>query len=329
MKAYVFHKYGSPDVLRLEEFKKPAPKEDEVLVKVHAASVNALDWHMLTADIFLVRFMGGGLFKPKNIRLGADVAGLVEAVGTNVTQFKPGDAVFGDVNPWNGGGFAEYVCVPAKAFVLMPTNLSYEEAAAVPIAGITALQGLRDVGQVQPRQQVLINGAAGGVGTFAVQIAKYLGAEVTAVCSTRNLEQAHSLGAAHVIDYTREDFTKSGQQYDLIFAINGYHPLPAYKRALKPDGRYVMAGGKFAQIFQGMLQGSGKSKTNGKKLGSVSAKASQEDLVTLAVLLETGNLLSVIDKRYPFSQAPEAVRYLGSGHARAKVVIVMEDSSQS
>ena len=328
MKAYVFHKYGSPDVLRLEEFEKPSPKEDEVLVKVHAASVNALDWHMLTADIFLVRFMGGGLLKPKNTRLGADIAGRIEAVGKNVTQFKPGDAVFGDVAPWDGGGFAEYVCVPAKAFALKPSKISFEQAAAVPIAGITALQGLRDQGKVQPGQQVLINGAAGGVGTFAVQIARHLGAEVTAVSSTRNLEQARSLGAAHAIDYTREDFTKNGQQYDLIFAVNGYHPLSAYKRALKPEGRYVMAGGKMPQIFQAMLQGSGKSKTTGQKIGSVSAKASQKDLVTLAELLEAGKIVSVIDKSYPFSQAPEAIRYLGTGHARAKVIIVMEEKNK-
>ncbi|MCJ7596331.1 MAG: NAD(P)-dependent alcohol dehydrogenase [Desulfobacterales bacterium] len=329
MKAFVFHKYGSPDVLRLEEVEKPTPKEDEVLVKVQAASVNALDWHMLTADIFLVRLMGGGLFKPKNTRIGADVAGQIEAVGRNVTQFKVGDAVFGDVNPWDGGGFAEYVCVPAKAFVLIPPNISFEEAAAVPIAGITALQGLRDQGQVQPGQQVLINGAAGGVGTFAVQIARHLGAEVTAVCSTRNLEQARALGAAHVIDYTKEDFTKSDQQYDLIFAVNGYHPHSAYKRALKPEGRYVMAGGTMPQIFQAMLLASGKSKTNGKKMGSVSAKASQKDLIFLTLLLEEGKIVSTIDKTYPFSQTPEAIRYLGSGHARAKVVIVMEDSSKA
>ena len=329
MKAYVFHKYGNPDVLKLEEFDIPTPKDDEVLVKVLAASVNALDWHMLTADIFLVRLMGAGLLKPKKTRLGADIAGQVEAVGKNVTQFKPGDEVFGDVNPWDGGGFAEYVCVPAKAFAQKPANISFEEAAALPIAGITALQGLRDVGHVQPGQQVLINGAAGGVGTFAVQIARHLGAEVTAVCSTRNLEQALSLGAAHVIDYTQEDFTRADQQYDLIFAVNGYHPHSAYKRALKPEGRYVMAGGTMAQIFQAMLLGSGKSKTTGKIMGSVSAKASQKDLVTLAQLLEAGKIVSAIDKRYPFSQAPEALRYLGAGHARAKVVILMEENSKT
>ena len=328
MKAYVFRNYGNPDVLKLEEFEKPTPKENEVLVKVQAASVNALDWHLLTADIFLVRLMGGGLLKPKNIRLGADVAGLVEAVGTNVTQFKPGDAVFGDVAPWDGGGFAEYVCVPEKAFALKPANLSFEQAAAVPVAGITALQGLRDKGLVQPGQQVLINGAAGGVGTFAVQIAKHLGAEVTAVCSTRNLEQARSLGATNVIDYTREDFTKADRQYDLILAVNGFHPLSAYKRALKPEGRYIMAGGSMAQIFQGMLMGTGRSKTTGKIMGSVSARASQKDLVTLAGLLQEGRITAVIEKSYPFSQAPEAIRHLGSGHARAKVVIVMGDNNK-
>lgn len=326
MKAYVFHKYGKPDVLKLEEFEKPTPKENEVLVKVQAASVNALDWHLLTADIFLVRLMGGGLLKPKNIRLGADIAGQVEAVGKNVSQFKPGDAVFGDVAPWDGGSFAEYVCVPEKAFALKPAHLSFEQAAAVPVAGITALQGLRDRGRLQPGQQVLINGAAGGVGTFAIQIAKHLGAEVTAVCSTRNLEQARSLGAAHVIDYNREDFTKGDRQYDLIFAVNGYHPLSAYKRALKPEGRYIMAGGKFIQFLQGMLLGTGKSKTTGKIIGFVAAKASQKDLITLAGLLQEGRITAVIDKSYPFSQAPEAIRYLGTGHARAKVVISMDAS---
>jgi NADPH:quinone reductase-like Zn-dependent oxidoreductase len=326
MKAFVFHKYGPPDVLRLEEFEKPTPKEGEVLVKVHAASVNALDWHLLTADIFMVRLMGGGLFKPKNIRLGADVAGQVEAVGKNVVQFKTGDAVFGDVAPWDGGSFAEYVCVPEKAFALKPAKLSFEEAAAVPVAAITALQGLRDEGRVQPGQQVLINGASGGVGTFAVQIARHLGAEVTAVCSPRNQEQARTLGAAHVIDYTKEDFTTTGQQYDMILAVNGYHTLSAYRRALKPGGRYVMAGGTTAQIFQSMLLGPRMSKKQGIKMGGVSAKASQKDLNTLKELLESGAILPIIAKSYPFSQTPEAVRHLGAGHASAKIVISMQDN---
>ena len=231
MKAIVYTKYGPPDVIQLKEVEKPTPKEDEVLVKVHAASVNAYDWHFLTADIFLMRLMGGGLLKPKNPRLGADIAGRVEAVGRNVKQFLPGDEVFGDISANGNGSFAEYVCSLENAFSLKPGNLSFEEAAAVPMAGFTALQGLRDQGQIQPGQKVLINGASGGVGTFSVQFAKYFGAEVTAVCSTRNLDQARSLGADHVIDYTKEDFTQNGQQYDLILAVNGYHPISAYKRA--------------------------------------------------------------------------------------------------
>ena len=325
MKAIVCTKYGKPDVLHLQEVGKPAPGEDEVLVKVHAASVNAYDWHMLTADIFLVRLMGGGLLKPNNTIPGADIAGRVEAVGGNVKQFRPGDDVFGDVGH---GGYAEYASVREKLLVQKPANLSFEEAAAVPMAGMTALQGLRDEGQIQPGQKVLIQGASGGVGTFAVQIAKYFGAEVTAVCSTRNLDQALSLGADHVIDYTKEDFTQNGQQYDLILAANGYHPLSAYQRALTPKGIYVMAGGSMAQIFQAMLLGPRMSKTGGRKMGGVSAKVIQEDLVFLKGLLEAGKIVPVIDKRYPLSEAAEALRYLGTGHARGKIVITMEKDSQ-
>jgi NADPH:quinone reductase-like Zn-dependent oxidoreductase len=321
MKAIVYTKYGSPDVLELKEVEKPTPKDDEVLIQIHAASVNAYDWHFLTADIFLIRLMGGGLLKPKNTRLGADIAGRVEAVGRNVKQFQPGDEVFGMVR----GGFAEHACALENALALKPPNLSFAEAAAVPMAGVTALQGLRDTGQIQPGQEVLINGASGGVGTFAVQIAKSFGAEVTAVCSTRNLDQARSLGANHVIDYTKEDFTQSGQQYDLILAANGYHSLSAYKRALTPKGIYVMAGGSTAQIFQAMLLGSWMSETGGKKMGGVSAKRSQKDLVFLRELVEAGKVVPVIDRRYPLSEAAEALRYLGEGHARGKIVITVED----
>ncbi len=325
MKAIVYTKYGSPDVLQLKDVEKPAPRDDEVLVRVHAASVNAYDWHFLTADIFLLRVMGGGLFKPKLTRLGADVAGRVEAVGKNAHQFQPGDEVFGDMAGHGNGSFAEYVSAPETAFALKPANLSFEEAAAVPMAAVTALQGLRDEGQIRPGQRVLINGASGGVGTFAVQIAKSFGAEVTAVCSTRNLDQARSLGADHVIDYTREDFTRSGRQYDLILAANGYHSLSAYKRALTPRGVYVMAGGTSAQIFQAMLLGSLMSKTGGKKMGGVSAKTTQGDLVFVQGLLETGKVVPVIDRRYALSETAEALRYLGEGHARGKVVITVKD----
>ena len=328
MKAIVYTQYGPPDVLRLQEVEKPTPQNNQVLIKVHAASVNALDWHLLTADIFLVRLMSGGLLKPKNKILGADIAGRVEAIGRNVKQFKPGDEVFGDIFAGGTGGFAEYVSSPESALALKPANLSFEEAAAVPVAAITALQGLRDQGQIQPGQKVLINGASGGVGTFAVQIAKSFGAEVTAVCSARNLDQARSLGADHVIDYTQEDFTKSGQRYDLILAVNGYHPLSAYKRALTPKGIYVMAGGSPTQIFQAMLLGSWMSESGGKKMGGVSATANQKDLVMLKGLLEVGKVVPVIDKRYLLSEVPEALRYLGAGHARGKVVVIVEQNSK-
>ncbi|MFN3334812.1 MAG: NAD(P)-dependent alcohol dehydrogenase [Caldilinea sp.] len=327
MKAIVYTQYGSPDVLKLQEVAKPEPKEGEVLVKIHAASVNALDWHLLTADIFLVRF-GEGLFKPKRNRLGADLAGRVEAMGSGVTQFKPGDAVYGDIEPFGSGAFAEYAVMPAKALAPKPADLTFAEAATLPIAGLTALQGLRDVGKIQAGQRVLINGASGGVGTFAVQIAKSFGAEVTAVCSTRNVEQARVLGADHVIDYAKENFTQSGQQYDLIFAANGYHPLSAYKRALAPGGVYVMAGGKTKQIFDVMLWGWWHSRGGDKRLTNVMAHASTPDLLMLNELVAAGKIKPVIDRRYPLHQTADALRYLGEGHARGKIVIDAFDSEQ-
>ncbi len=281
MKAMVYTKYGSPDVLELKEVEKPTPKDNEVLIKVHAASANAADWHILRADPFLVRLMGFGLLKPKHKILGADIAGRVEAVGVNVKQFQPGDEVFGDIYSSGLGGFAEYVCASENAaFVLKPASTTFEEAAAVPVAAVTALQGLRDKGQIQPGQKVLINGASGGVGTFAVQIAKSFGAEVTGVCSTRKLDMVRSIGADQVIDYTQEDFTKSGQRYDLIIAVNGYHPISDYKRALSPKGIYVAIGGSGAQIFQSIFLGSWISMTGSKKMGSMGmAKANKKDLV--------------------------------------------------
>jgi NADPH:quinone reductase-like Zn-dependent oxidoreductase len=323
MKAMMRHQYGSPDVLKLEEVDTPSLGEENVLLKIYAASVNALDWHLLSADVFLVRLMGQGLLRPKNPNLGADAAGVVEAVGSQVEQFQRGDEVFGDIAPWGLGSFAEYTVVPEDALVLKPANLSFEEAAAVPVAALTALQGLRDLGQIQPGQKVLIQGAAGGVGTFAVQIAKALGAEVTAVCSTRNLDQARSLGAKHFIDYTQEDFTRNGQQYDLILAVNGYHPITAYRRALTPRGIYVMAGGTMAQIFQAILLGPRLSKTGGKRMVALSAKTNKKDLLFLKELLEAGKILPVIDRCYPLSETAQALRYLGQGHARAKVVITI------
>ena len=258
---------------------------------------------------------------------GVDIAGRIEAAGSDVKQFRPGDEVFGDISACGVGGFAEYVAVPENALALKPATLSFEEAAAVPMAATTALQGLRDAGRIQAGQKVLINGASGGVGTFAVQIAVAFGAEVTAVCSTRNLDLARTLGADRVIDYTQEDFTRSGQTYDLILAANGYQPLSAYKRALTPQGIYVMVGGKPGQMFQAMLLGSWLSEKGGKKLGGFTAHANQKDLVVLKELVEAGKVVPVIDKRYSLSQAAEALRYLGAGHARGKVVITVEHSN--
>ncbi len=322
MKAIVATKYGPPDVLQLKEVEKPAPKDNEVLVKVRAASVNAGDWHLLRADPFLTR-LAFGLLEPKHKILGADIAGRVEAVGGNVTQFQLGNEVFGDLSGCGFGGFAEYVCASEGALVVKPADTSFEEAAAVPSAAATALQGLRDNGQIQRGQKVLINGASGGVGTFAVQIAKSFGAEVTGVCSTSKLDMVRSIGADHVIDYTQEDFTKNGQRYDLIFAANGHHPISAYKRALSPKGTYVMSGGSGAQMFQAMLLGPMISMTGNKKMGNLLKKPSKKDLVVLKELLEAGKITPVIDRTYPLSEVPEAIRYLEEGQARGKVVITV------
>ncbi|HLV97544.1 MAG TPA: NAD(P)-dependent alcohol dehydrogenase [Ktedonobacterales bacterium] len=316
MKAIVMSHYGSPDVLQLEEVAKPTPKDDEVLVQVLAASLNAADWHVVRGEPFPIRFMVGGLLEPKHTMIpGAAVAGRVEAVGSNVTQFRPGDEVFGDLSGCGWSGFAEYVCAREDALVLKPSNISFEQAAAVPLAAVTALQGLRDKGQIQPGQRVLIYGASGGVGTFAVQLAKALGAEVTAVCSTRNVEMVRSLGADHVIDYTREDVTQQGQPYDLILAANGYHSIFAYRRALRPEGRYVMTGGSNAQMFQAMLLGPVISMSGTRKMGNLLARPNQQDLTFIKGLLEAGKVVPVIDRQYPLHQVPEAIRYLEAGHA--------------
>ncbi|HEX5840423.1 MAG TPA: NAD(P)-dependent alcohol dehydrogenase [Anaerolineales bacterium] len=323
MKAIVYTEYGTADVLRLEEIAKPTPKDDEVLVKVYAVSANAADIHLLRADPFLIR-LSSGLLKPKNQILGSDIAGRVEAVGRNIKEFKPGDAVFGDISVDGWGGFAEYVCVHENALVLKPANISFEEAAAVPMAAVTALQGFHYAGQVQPGQKVLINGASGGVGTFAVQLAKAFGAEVTAVCSTRNLDVARSIGADHVIDYTKEDFAKNGKAYDLIFATNGNRSISVYRRALSPKGIYVHTGGSMAQMSQAMLQGPWFSMTGSQKMGSMGvAKPNKKDLVTIKELLEAGKVRPVIDRCYPLNQVADAIRYLEEGHAQGKVVITV------
>lgn len=322
MKAVICPAYGSPDILRLQEVAQPTPKANGVLVKIHAASVNAADWHLLRADPFLVRLMFG-LFKPKVQILGADIAGEVAAVGPAVKQFQPGDAVFGDLSGAGMGAFAEYVAVPETALALKPANLSYTQAAAVPLAAITALQGLRDHGKLQPGQQVLINGASGGVGAFAVQIAKALGAEVTAVCSTTKVDLVRSLGADHVIDYTKADFARNGQQYDLILAANGNRSLADYQRVLTPTGIYVMVGGTMTQMVQALLLGPWYSLRSRQKLGNMLAQPNQQDLLFLKELLEAGKIAPMIDRSYTLAEVPDAIRYVEAGHARGKVVITV------
>jgi NADPH:quinone reductase-like Zn-dependent oxidoreductase len=323
MKAIIYTKYGPPDVLELKEVEKPTPKDDEVLIKIHAASINKGDWYALTGKPFMARI--GGLLKPKDKILGMDVAGRVEAVGRYVKQFQPGDEVFGDISWCGKGAFAEYVSVPEHVLAFKPANISFEEAAAVPVSAVVALQGICDTGQIQPGQKVLINGASGGVGTFAVQVAKQYGAEVTAVCSTGKIDMVRSIGADHAIDYIQEDFTQNGQRYDLIIGVNGYHSLSDYKRALHPEGTYVCTGGTMAQLFQSMLLGPLMSKKGGKQLrGLGSVQQSQKDLVVVKELLEAGKVVPVIDRRYTLSEVPEGFRYFGEGHAKGKVIITVE-----
>ena len=314
MKAIVYHEYGSPDVLELKDIDKPMVNDDSVLVRVRAASVNAYDWHMVRGLPYVVR-MSEGLRKPKRSVTGVDMAGHVEAVGKNVTQFRPGDEVFGE----RGGAFAEYVCARENNFVLKPANLTFEQAAAVPMAGYTALQGLRDKGQIQPGHRVLINGAAGGVGTFAVQIAKSFGAEVTGVCSTRNVDMVRSIGADHVVDYTREDFTRSGERYDLILDAVDNRSLSACRRALGPNGILVLVGapeGRWVAPLARFLIPQLLSRFVSQKLVSLLATRSKEDLVVLKELIEAGKVTPVIDRRYPLSEVPDAIRYLETGHAQ-------------
>jgi NADPH:quinone reductase-like Zn-dependent oxidoreductase len=329
MKAIICPRYGSPDVLQLREVEKPTPQPDEVLIQIHAASLNSRDLRMLRANPFLMRLMPGGLFRPKNKILGADLAGRVEAIGSNIKQFQPGDEVFGYLPSATGQGtFSEYVCANENLLALKSTNLTFEQAAAVPEAAMTALQGLRDKGNIQPGQKVLINGASGGVGMFAVQIAKAFGAEVTAVCSTRNLEMVRAIGADHVIDYKVEDFTQKGRQYDLILAVNGYHPISDYLRALKPEGIYVVAGGSMVQLFQAASQGKGISKNGSQKIYVASLVQSQKDLVFIKGLLESGEIMPVIDGCYPLSRTAEAFWYFENEHAQGKVVITIEHTGK-
>ncbi|HET9915261.1 MAG TPA: NAD(P)-dependent alcohol dehydrogenase [Anaerolineales bacterium] len=320
MKAIVYTQFGSPDVLQLRELAKPEPRDGQVLVKVHAASANALDYRRFENLSAMGRFMEERFGKSIGKPLGADIAGVVEAVGANVKQFQPGDEVFG-VAAGSSGGFAEYASASENHLALKPANLSFEAAAAVPVAALTALQGLRDKGQIQGGQKVLVNGASGGVGTFAVQIAKSFSAEVTAVCSSRNADMARSIGADDVIDYTKEDFTQNGQRYDLIFAVNGNHPISAYQRALNPQGIYVCAGGALSQLFQAMLFGFLMSTKNGKKMGFMGiTKYNLKDLTYIRELLESGKVAPVIEKSLPLCEVPMGMRYLAEGHAKGKVV---------
>jgi NADPH:quinone reductase-like Zn-dependent oxidoreductase len=322
MKAVIYCDYGSPDVLKVEDIARPVPNDDQVLIRVRAASVNPLEWHYMRGTPYVGRLMGMGLRKPKVTRLGVDVAGQVEAVGRNVTQFKPGDEVFGSAR----GALAEYACSSERGLVMKPANVTFEQAASVPVAAVTALQGLRDKGKLQPGQKVLINGASGGVGTFAVQIAKAMGAEVTGVCSTRNVALVRSLGADHVIDYTKEDFTKAGQRYDLVLDMVGSHSLLTTRRVLKPKGRYVMVGGpkgRWIAPLDRALAAKVLSWFVSQDIGMMMANLNKKDLNALRDLMEAGKVKPAVDRTYPLSQVSEAIRYLETGHARGKVVITV------
>jgi len=323
MKAAIYNRYGPPDVVQIRDIEKPVPKDNEVLIRIRAAAVNPLDWHFMRGEPYIVRAMCG-LLKPKITRLGVDMAGQVEAVGRSVTQFKAGDEVFGACR----GAFAEYGCTPESSLATKPRNLTFEQASAVSVAGRTALQGLRDKGQIQAGQKVLINGAAGGVGTFAVQIAKSFGAEVTGVCSTRNLDMVRSVGADRVIDYTQEDFAKSGQRYDIFFDCFANHSLSACRRVLNPKGIYVAIGGPSSpwmiDLLASAVTGALLSGLTSQKFVMFMAKSSHGDLRILSELMEAGKVTPVIDKRYRLSEVPEAIRYVEQGHARGKVVITVE-----
>jgi len=328
LKAIIYEKYGPPDVLQLKEVEKPTPKDNEILVEVHAASLNAGDLKMLRGDSFIIRVMNG-LLKPKHKILGDDIAGRVEAIGINVKQFQPGNEVFG-ISDY--GAFAKYRCVTEdklKYLVLKPANMSFEEAAAIPMAAIPALQGLRDKGKIQSGQKVLINGASGGVGTFAVQIAKSFGAEVTAVCSTKKLDLARSIGADHVIDYTKEDFTKNGKHYDLILDVAAHHSIFDFKRALSPKGIYVCIGGSMAQYIKAMLLGPLICLLGSKKMGSMFGNPTQKDYSFLIELFEAGKVVPIIDRRFTLSEVAGALRYLEEGHARGKVIITVDNNKKT
>lgn len=322
MKAFVYEKYGHTDVLQLKEIENPIPKDHEVLIKIHAASINSWDWDLLRGEPFIVRVAGGGLSKPIKKIIGCDVAGEVEVIGKNVTKFKKGDAVFGDLSGGNWGGFAEYVCGAETAFTKKPLEISFEQAASLPQAGVMALQGVRDYGKVKPGQTVLINGAAGGVGSFAIQLATLLGAIVTGVDHTSKLEMMVNLGADHVIDYTKEDCTKNGKQYDLILDVIGYHSLFAYRKILNPTGNYRMIGGPIGLILQSAFIGPFLSLFGKKKMG-VLAHLPNKGLDTLIEYMLADKIKPIIDRVFPFEETKEALDYFGSGRVKGKVVIRM------
>ncbi len=326
MQAIVYREYGSADVLRLSEVARPTPSENQVLLKVYATALNAADWRLMNGKPLPVRFMTG-LFKPKNGIPGTDVAGVIEAVGRNVRQFNVGDAVFGDLSGCGAGGLGQYVCAPEHLLALKPTNVSFEQAAAAPMAAVTALQGLRQ-GQIAAGQQVLIYGASGGIGTFALQLAKHFGATVTTVSSAAKHELLRSLGADIVLDYAKDDFASNGQRYDLILAVNGYRSIFSYKRSLTPQGRYVMVGGEMAQIFQALVLGKLLSLGNQQTLSNLFAKPNQTDLAKIGDLLASGELRAVIDRRYSLDAAPAAMRYLEAGHAKGKIVVEMQANAE-
>lgn len=323
MKAMVYTQFGPPDVLKPAEVPKPTPNVDEVLINVRAASINYSNTAFVLGKPFIVRLMGGGLFKPRFKILGTDVAGRVEAVGKKVTQFQPGDEVYGDLSQSGRGGYAEYVTAPEDVLALKPNNLTFAEAAAVPESAVVALQGLRDSGEIEAGKQVLVVGASGGIGTFAVQIAKAFGAEVTGVCSTRNVEMVRSLGADHVIDYTKEDFAAGPQRYDLILATAGYRPLVDYLRALTPQGIHVVTGGAMAQVFQPMFLGVLRTMGSGKRARNLILHINQADLYLMKELIEAGKVQPVIDRQYPMRELGDAIAYYSQGHARGKVVITV------
>jgi NADPH:quinone reductase-like Zn-dependent oxidoreductase len=321
MKAIVCTQYGSPDVLQLKEVQRPTPKDDQALVRIHSASLNAADLETLRGD-FIVRMAAPR--RPMYRILGTDIAGRIEAVGRNVKDFQPGDEIWGDLSACGWGAFAEYVCVPEKELRPKPASMTWEEAAAYPQAAVLALQYLRDKRPIQPGQKVLLNGAGGGVGTFAVQIAKYFGAEVTGVDSAAKLDRLRSIGADHVIDYTREDFTKSGHRYDLIVDVVARRSVFAYRRALNPDGICLFVGGSTATIFQALLLGPLISRIGNKEMGIVLWKPNDKEALTLlGELFEAGKVTPVIDKRYPLSEVPEAFRYLAEGPQLGKIVITV------